>query len=123
MEEGFSRRLFLPDVRGEERYLRVTWHRDSSTIVFSHWRGDVCVASTPISLNDASRLIGLVVGALKDAAAYPATTQAQRPADAAIAAPGVLGFLRRRLRPQIAQVVRLPERRREAGSKEKHEGT
>ena len=122
MEEGFSRRLFLPDVRGEERYLRVTWHRDSSTIVFSHWRGDVCVASTPISLNDASRLIGLVVGALKEAA-YPTKTESQRQPTEPTIARGLLGFLRRRLRPQLAQVVRLPDRRREAGLKGKHEGT
>ena len=123
MEEGFSRRLFLPDVRGEERYLRVTWHRDSSTLVFSHWRGDVCVASTPISLNDASRLIGLVVGALKEAAAYPAKTDAKSQPNEPTTAPGLVGFLHRRLRPQLAQVVRLPERRREAGSKDKHQGT
>ncbi len=119
MEEGFSRRVFLPDVRGEERYLRVTWHRDTSTIVFSHWRGDVCVASTPISLNDASRLIGLVVGALKEAAAYPANAVDLRQANEPPAAPGLVGFLRRRLRPHLAQVVRFPERRHQARSIEK----
>ena len=68
MEEGFERRLYFPDVRGGGRYLRVTWHSDTSTIVLSHWRDDVSAASTPISLPDATRLIGLIVGALQESA-------------------------------------------------------
>jgi hypothetical protein len=33
--------VILADVRGGDQYLRTTWHPDSSTIVFSHWNGDV----------------------------------------------------------------------------------
>ena len=64
VEEGFDRRLFIPDRRGSGRYLRVTWHRDSATIVLSHWQDDVCLASTPVSLDDAAGLVRLVNGAL-----------------------------------------------------------
>ena len=60
--------MLLGDARDTERYLRVTWHPDSSTVVFSHWSGPVCAASTPVELADASRLVELLVGALRDAA-------------------------------------------------------
>lgn len=69
MEEGRTRTVLLGDARDTERYLRVTWHPDSSTVVFSHWNGPVCAASTPVELADASRLVELLVGALRDAAA------------------------------------------------------
>jgi hypothetical protein len=58
----------VPDVRDELRYLRVTWHPDRRLVVLSHWRDDVCLASTPIELSEVSRLIGLLVSALEDAA-------------------------------------------------------
>ena len=29
VDEGFNRRVFLPDTRGPHRYLRVTWHREA----------------------------------------------------------------------------------------------
>lgn len=65
MEETRTRSLVLPDVRGEERYLRVTWHPLTSTVVFSHWTGSVCTASTPVSLPQASQIIELLVSALR----------------------------------------------------------
>jgi hypothetical protein len=36
--------------------------------VFSHWKGSVCAASTPVRLTEASRLIDLFVGALREVA-------------------------------------------------------
>ncbi len=58
----------LPDSRGAERHLRVTWHPATETVVFSHWTGPVCTASTPVHLADASRVIELLVGALRTSA-------------------------------------------------------
>jgi hypothetical protein len=107
VEEGFTRRLFLPDVRGADRYLRVTWHKDTSTIVFSHWHDDVCVSSTQVSLDDASKLIGLIVGALKEAAVRPVET-----ATPTSLTGGLLDRLCERFRPQLAQVVKLRDRLR-----------
>jgi hypothetical protein len=63
-----TRTVVLPDSRGGEQFLRVTWHPASSTIVFSHWNGTLCTASTPLRLTDATRLIDLLVGALRDVA-------------------------------------------------------
>jgi hypothetical protein len=69
VEEIRTRSLVLPDIRGDDRYLRVTWHAASSTVVFSHWSGSVCTASTPVSLSEASRAIDLLVDALRDVTA------------------------------------------------------
>lgn len=110
VEEGYTRRLFLPDVRGPHRYLRVTWHRESATIVCSHWQDDVCIASTPVSLEDATQLIGLIVGALKEAVARPA---GESKPGSRVQPAGLLDRLRDRLRPQLAQVIKLHERLRE----------
>lgn len=63
-----SSRVFVPDVRDELRYLRVTWHPDRRVVVLSHWRDDVCLASTPIEFSEISRLVGFLVGAIEDAA-------------------------------------------------------
>jgi hypothetical protein len=114
VEEGFERRLFLPDVRSPHRYLRVTWHKETSTVVLSHWQGEVCVASTPVTLDDATRLIGLIVGALKDDAVKPAET----PAPPSLPR-GLINRLRERIRPQLAEVVRIHDQRRHDGPKKR----
>ena len=66
VEESRTRTVVIGDVRGNERYLRVTWHPDTGTLVFSHWNGPVCSASTPVHLGDATKVIDLVVRALKE---------------------------------------------------------
>lgn len=108
MEEGFNRRLFIPDVRGSHRYLRVTWHKETSTIVLSHWQDEVCLASTPVSLQDATKLIGLIVGALKEAAAASSSEAPETGLSAQ--RPGVSGWFRRRFRPPLAQIIGLQDR-------------
>ena len=120
VEEGGPRRLFITDARGPERYLRVTWHRETSTVVFSHWQNDVCVASTPVALNDASRLIGLLVDALKDSAFRPAERPDSSPG--AARAGGLLSRLRAWLRPQLAQVVTLHDRSHHGPSRRESTG-
>jgi hypothetical protein len=107
VEEGFSRRVFLPDARGANRYLRVTWHKDTATVVFSHWQDDVCVSSTPVSLDDAANLIGLIVVALREAALIPIETATRTSPTGSL-----LYRLRERFRPQLAQVVKLHGRLR-----------
>lgn len=61
--------MLLGDARDSDRYLRVTWHPDSQTVVFSHWHGGVCAASTPIPLSEAGRLADLLAGVLRRPAA------------------------------------------------------
>jgi hypothetical protein len=64
-EQGRTETVVLTDARDGDRCLRVTWHPDSATVVFSHWNGSVCAASTPVDLADASRLVELLVDALR----------------------------------------------------------
>ena len=66
VEESRTRTVVIGDVRGNERYLRVTWHPGTGTLVFSHWNGAVCSASTPVHLGDATKVIDLVVRALRE---------------------------------------------------------
>lgn len=117
MEGGRIRTLVLPDVRGGDRVLRVTWHPASGTVVFSHWTGSVCTASTPVRLADASTLIELLVGALRDLASGAAPTGAGGARGARGAGrSGRSGPIRglagvwRRIQPAVARVQQMPGR-------------
>ncbi len=92
-------RVFLTDVRGGDLYLRATWHPESATIVFSHWNGEVCMASTPSALTDSTKLIDLMVRSLSEAAERRlVAVEPQRPRT-------ILAQIRDRLRPRLAEVV------------------
>jgi hypothetical protein len=56
--------VLIEDVRGGDRFLRVTLHRDGGVIVVSHWEGDECVAATRIPIAAAPELIELLQNAL-----------------------------------------------------------
>jgi len=103
VEEKRARSLVLTDAHGGDRFLRVTWHPASSTIVFSHWTGTVCTASTPVKLPEASKIVDLVVSSLRDVAEAV-------PAPVAPSAPRLLDRLLKRARPPLAAVLRLPQR-------------
>ena len=106
------RRLYVPDRRGGDRYLRVTWHADTSTVVVSHWDGEVCLASTPLLLGDASQMIGLLVGALQEVATAPEQEAVGRKMEAGWASSRVLGRIEARWRPKVAEIVQLAQRKR-----------
>jgi hypothetical protein len=95
-------RLSIPDARGEGASLRVTRHPEQRKIVLSHWRGGLCVASTPVELSEVPALIGVLADALGDAIAAPAHETAD---------PGrrssLLKSVRSWLRPKLASVVEL----------------
>ena len=67
MEEVRPRRVLIEDRRHTGAYLRATWHPERRVVVISHWHGDVCAASTTLSLADLPKLISLLVSALSDA--------------------------------------------------------
>ena len=95
--------IVLNDVRGDGRCLRVTWHPDTGTLVFSHWHGGVCSASTPVHLVDATKVVELVARSLRDAVERQAnvlqpTSSARR---------DWLEKVRRVARPSLARVMRL----------------
>ena len=99
MAEAPPNRVFLPDIRGGDQYLRATWHPESATIVFSHWSGEVCMASTPVALTDCVELIELQVRSLSQLA-----DRRLAPAIAPIP-PGTMDRLRTLLRPKLADVI------------------
>ncbi len=68
---AFARRVFLEDRRHDGSYLRVTWHPEQRAFVLSHWREDVCLASTQLDAADVAPLLGLLGHGLADAAATP----------------------------------------------------
>ena len=108
-------RIFLADRRGGDQYLRATWHPESSTIVFSHWVGEVCVASTPVALTEATRLIDLQVRALSEVA------QQRVSPSLPVQRLTVLGRLRSLLRPKLADVIDASTRFLPAGRSDTHQ--
>jgi len=92
-------RVFLADVRGRDQYLSTTWHPDSATIVFSHWDGEVCLASTPVALTDSTKLIDLMVRALSQVADRRLAPEVPPRTLSA------LERLRNRIRPTLAEVI------------------
>ena len=106
MEEGKTRTVAVDDVRGDERWLRVTWHPDTQTVVFSHWNGSVCSASTPVGLADATQVTELVLRALREAV----DRQPNMSGPAHAPRRDWLEKLRRAVRPQMAKVMALRHR-------------
>jgi hypothetical protein len=98
--EGRPNRVFLPDVRGGDQYLRATWHPESATIVFSHWNGEVCMASTPVALADCADLVELQVRSLSQVA-----SRQLAPASASPPRGSAMDRLRAVLRPKVADVI------------------
>lgn len=103
MEEKRARTLMLSDARGGDRFLRVSWHPASSTLVFSHWTGTICTASTPVKLPEASKIVDIVVSSLRDVAEAVSGPVAP-------SGPRLMDRWLKRARPPLAAVLRLPQR-------------
>lgn len=106
-EEKRTRTVVLGDSRGDGRCLRVTWHPSTHIVVFSHWSGSLCIASTPVKLPEAAKVIDLLVSALAERA--KAASEPTTPADGQAGGIGARLAQRmlRRLRPAGATVLRL----------------
>jgi hypothetical protein len=48
--------------------LRASWHPERRAVVFSHWRENVCVASTPVPVEELPTLVAVLARALAEAA-------------------------------------------------------
>ncbi len=96
------RSLNIPDARGHGATLRVTKHPEQRKVVFSHWRDQLCVASTPVELSEVPALIGVLADALGDAVDTPRSEGASgtRP-------DSLVSLLRAWLRPRLAHVSQL----------------
>jgi hypothetical protein len=117
------RRAFFPDSRGDDQFLRVTWHPCTTSIVVSHWAGSICVASTVIPLDSAPDLIGLLVGALSDAATSARTDGAPTPPDEPTLRSMVARRIRQRLRPTLAPIIKLTHKADKLNADREHLGS
>jgi hypothetical protein len=97
----------VTDPRDDRRRLRVSWHPERRELIVSHWRDNVCVATTPVGVREIAGLIGLLARALQDAAMSPPV-----PAEAGYAAtPGpmprrFLTWIRHRTNDMITAVAK-----------------
>jgi hypothetical protein len=80
----------------------VTRHPEQGKIVLSHWRDGLCVASTPIELNEVSALIGVLADALGDAIDVQPVTPIPP-----VKRPSFLAAVRDWLKPKVASVTEL----------------
>lgn len=108
------RTLTIPDARGQGASLRITRHPEQRKVVISHWRDDVCVASTPVELGELPALIGVLAEALGEAVRPGNFSPANTSRDARL-----LDKIRRWLHPRLAQIVDL----RPATDRSASEGT
>ena len=79
--QRFPHRAYLPDARGDDQHLRVTWHPSSGQFVFSTWRDNTCTAATRVDAGDVPELITLLANGLADSAdpGHPPTQRAAGP--------------------------------------------
>jgi hypothetical protein len=74
------RRVFIQDARGDDTYLRATWHPERRAFVVSTWRGDVCTGAVRVPVGAAGDLVHVLVDGLTEAArksGAPATAAAK----------------------------------------------
>ena len=102
---AMARRIYVPDVRGDDSYLRMTWHAEQRVVVVSQWDGPVCTAATRLDVADAPEIISFLAGTLADAATV-------RPAETVEVTTSPEPWWRRwtaRWRRPQAKVVAMPE--------------
>ena len=80
----------------------MTRHPEQHKVVLSHWRDQVCVASTPVEISEISALIGVLADALGDA-----VQSLERPFAAPSADTRLLARVKAWLKPRMAQIVEL----------------
>jgi hypothetical protein len=54
----------LTDVRGENRWMRVTWHDEAGVVVLSLWRDASCVSTLRLAREDVPALVSALVNGL-----------------------------------------------------------
>ena len=96
------RSLTIPDARRQGASLRITRHPAQRKVVISHWRDDVCVASTPVEIGELAALIGVLADAMGDAVRSSASEPPMTSGNARLPA-----RIKAWLRPRLAQIVDL----------------
>ena len=106
------RSLTIPDARGSGAYLRVTRHPEQRKVVISHWRDDVCVASTPVELVEVPSLIGVLADVIGD------VVRSSDPSPGITGDTRFLARIKAWLRPRLAHVIELRDIARDKADNE-----
>lgn len=74
----------FPDLRGDGRSLRATWHQEQQVVVLSLWRNNVCVSTFRLAADEVPDLITLLRHGLDEAcdAARERVERLERPSQA-----------------------------------------
>jgi hypothetical protein len=67
----------LPDVRGDGRAVRVSWHPEVGAVVLSLWHDGRCTATARLAPDTVGQLVGVLVEGLAAAATAPRDAPAQ----------------------------------------------
>ena len=59
---------WVPDARGADRMLRVSWHHEADVAVLSFWRGDTCAGTARIERAAVPELVAALVAGLAEQA-------------------------------------------------------
>lgn len=94
--------LAIHDARSQEATLRVTGHPEKRKLVISHWRDDICVASTHVEVGELPALIGVLADTLGDVARSGVPAPTITPGDH-----GLLARVKTWWRPRFAQIIEL----------------
>lgn len=57
--------LFLDDVRGEQRTLRLTWHHEVDLVVLSLWREGTCIGTFRLRVSEVPTLVAALQAGLE----------------------------------------------------------
>ena len=68
---------WLPDARGGDRALRVSWHADEGCAVLSVWRGGTCTGTARLAAGEVAELVAALADGLAEGCreALPAGTE------------------------------------------------
>jgi hypothetical protein len=56
--------VLVPDARGVDRFVRVTWHAADELFVISTWDGEVCTGAVRVAPADLGDLVALLTGGI-----------------------------------------------------------
>ena len=101
----------FPDAREGDRHLRVSWHGRQRQLVLSHWRDGVCVASTPLPIDEIPRLSAFLADALYEASTAAPAGPTDAPPTLSSLREDTLTVVRGWFRPKLAPVIHMADRR------------
>ena len=99
-----EKRHWFSDDRTPARRMGVSWHPENGLMVLSLWQGNECTATFRLPIDDAARLIQILAGGLDASLQKPASTPPAKP-------PSWFDRVMRKVRPSLAEVIHLVDRR------------